>query len=377
MLEVKLKKRKGTALLVALLIMGVLLAISLALSTLILRETRITKDLLDSGAAYYAAESGIELALYNLNNNLPGWQPEPTDAKSDYKFFDVSDVAVGEFKVKNRCSAYPCLDEEEFDLMSPSSPEVFYDVLDLNESINIPLFIVNEAGNGVKVENFTVEFYAAFDPKNHLDIPFKDLSSWDVLRWKVFGLSEDKGVTESISDFTAFSIIQGGDTEGTFAVRAGYPSWFGTIACGSENPSINCLEYVNHSGIENCDNTHAREYYLYTNGEVGVESCYGIDDFLKNHNLNYLSLTNLINPAVFKDVDKDKASKLYFRVELFNKETAREVADITSNGYSGNSKQSINVQIRRGSFMPVFHFSLYSTYKEAGHDFQYWYGEEE
>ena len=118
--------------------------------------------------------------------------------------------------------------------------------------------------------------------------------------------------------------------------------------------------------------------------------CYSIKAFLGAHRLNYLTLTNLINPAVFNDgLDKDANSRLYYRVELFTEngagQTVREVADLTANGYSGDSKQSINVQIKRGSFMPVFNFSLYSTYKsnkdegdgDGVHDWDYWYGAKE
>ena len=122
-----------------------------------------------------------------------------------------------------------------------------------------------------------------------------------------------------------------------------------------------------------CDNTQAREFYLYekTSEERklnSVQNCYNISDFLDNHYLNYLTLTNLINSAVF-DGENPAYEKLYYRVEFFEKgentsnEVVREVADIIADGFSGNNKQSINAKIKRGSFMPVFNFSLYSTYE--------------
>lgn len=205
MLEFIIKNKRGSALLVALLIMGVLMAISLGLSTLVLRETIVTKDLLDAGRAYYAAESGIEIALSNLENKLPGWEPAVDD--SGYKPFKIDEdlAAIGEFKVKNRCKAYPCFDENEFDINS-ATPRQFYDVLDLNESINIPLFVVKD-GKNVPVTDFVVEFYATFDPDQDLNFNGAKLSGWDVLRWKVFGIKDTgaESVTETISDFTALS----------------------------------------------------------------------------------------------------------------------------------------------------------------------------
>ena len=97
--------RKGTALLVALLIMGVLISISVALSVLILRELRITRESLDSGKAYYAAEAGVEEALYFLNTELPGWHEDGATK-------DLGADAQFDYTVKNTCNSYPCYDEE-------------------------------------------------------------------------------------------------------------------------------------------------------------------------------------------------------------------------------------------------------------------------
>lgn len=399
--------RNGTALLVALLVMGVLIAISLILSSLILREIRITKDLIDSGKAYYAAESGIEMSLYGLNNNLPGWQPR-------YKSFKVDEEynAVGEYKVDNRCNSYPCF-ESGFDLKGVPAKE-FYDVLDLNEAITIPLFIAEDDGSVKDVEHFTVEFFAPFNPVEHLNISSEDLYGWDVLRWKIFGIHKDVNVnvTETISDFTAVNMVNTQDSE-DFMTNSSKPSWFGTISCSQDlseeqkksryATGIECIPYfvgsasgelveidpeefgqVSKIFAGRCSQTEAREYYAYQYiGDerklISINGCYSIRAFLEEHKLNYLSLTNLINPAVFvSDVDKEALSKLYFRVELFTDQTVREFADITSDGYSGKTKKSINVKIKRGSFMPVFNFSLYSTYmdEEAQHGYDYWYEEE-
>jgi len=426
LIKQKLSDKRGTALLVALLVMGVLIAISLALSSLVLRELKTTKEVIDSGRAFYAAESGIEVALYKLNNNLPGWEtPE-----KNYLPFEVDEerLAVGEYRVNNTCNAYPCFDEE-FEVSEEFKPPLvaYYDLLDLNETITIPLFVVREGPGGVvervEVEDFTVEFFAKFRPLEHFRQDVKDafnisessagrLYGWDIMRWKVFGISNDNGGTETISDFTALSTFNEADEDGNYQTDAAEPSWFGSVACqqgGGDRytDEIMCNPYystVTQGPIEVgnqealrlniCDNTQAREHYVYINGEVSVVDCYSIRDFLAGHRLNYLTLTNLMNPSVFRDdlskVQTRALSQLYFRVELFGSgeqtltgvtggETVREFASITSNGYSGDSKQTIKVKIRRGSFMPVFNFSLYSTYigGEEGHDVEYWYGEQE
>ncbi len=400
-----IKDIKGTALLVALLVMGVLVAIGLALSSLVFRELVITKEFLDAGRAYYTAESGVEIALYAIENHLPGWQPNDRIAK-----YEVADLK-GRYELKNRCSAYPCFDTEEYDAAGVGGTDlkVFYGVLDKNESIQIPLFVVDASATVIPVGDFTVEFYATFDPKN--DLKFEDnenLESWDILRWKIFGFpcsdevfsSDDCfSITDSISDFTAFSLVNSGkaellDDSDIIMNHSALPAWFGTVKCDDENgvdrltDKIGCLTYewsgnvleyspsdqIASNFLGFCDNTQAREYYLYkATSEVreldDVQKCYSIKTFLGKHYLNYLTLTNLINSAVFND-ENPAHEKIYYRVEFFadgegtGNETVREVADITADGFSGDNKQSINVKMNRGSFMPVFNFSLYSTYEE-------------
>lgn len=425
-----LKNNRGTALLTALLVMGVLIAVSLALSVLILREGSIVKATLDGGKAYYAAESGIEIALYKLQTGLP-----QTVAKS----FELGEGTSGNYKLKNTCKAYPCFDEEEYDLYSTDGVPVplmeYYDVLDLNESIMLPLFVVKD-GVEVPVGDFTVEFYGAFkweDFTEGLKVgeseanPVKFLSSWDVLRWKIFGLNEDNGKTESISDFTAISdmaqkSVVGDGTKGEdYITTAGIPSWFGSVDCDEPGDrytdKITCGSYGQAQGINGeginledqeagvfagvCFNTEAREVYIYADDAEGgtevqsVQECYLIKEFLKREKvkLKYLSLTNLMNPSVFDqslesgltEDERMAKSRIFFRVELFasdeivnsGNETVREFADITASGESGDSKQSINVKMQRGSFMPVFHFSLYSTYKEGADGWDTYYGAEE
>ncbi|MBD3330561.1 hypothetical protein GF354_03445 [Candidatus Peregrinibacteria bacterium] len=385
---------KGSALLVALLIMGVLISISLALSGLIFREVRVTKALLDSGKAYYAAESGVEEALYYLNTELPGWSTDRNIGKT-------SDSSAFEYEVKNACNSYPCFDSGEYEVRNVPY-EVFYDVLNLNETLTIPLFTVKD-GEIQSVTDFTVEFFPAFDPST--DLKIKNVSGWDILRWKIFGMTKigDSYETESIGDFTAFSSGSAPNGENIFA-NVERPSWFGTVDCddsglerGSSIGGIKCPTYVlNISNSEDgkvCTNTQARDYWGYQEGEVRtIHDCYEIGKFLEDHSagknnstgLNYLTLTNMMNPSVLDDqkfwskAEREKASRLYFRIETYDKDTVREFAEIVSNGYSGSSKQSLSVQIRRGSFMPVFNFSLYSTYKdeEEGEGDDYWTGGE-
>lgn len=374
----------GTALLTAMLIMGVLIAISIALSSLVIREVRVTRELMDAGKAFYAAESGVEEALYYLNNKLPGWS-EPGEGEFDNANFKYS--------IKNRCKSYPCIDNEEYDVGSVNDDmSAFYDVMELNESVLIPLFVVEKDDTGAEViksvKNFTVEFYGGFDPFTELKI--QDVSGWDILRWKVFGMKKDSQDynTDSISDFTAFVT----NSSGTAFADAEAPSWFGTIDCDASEVSghritdgIECRDYVPYQ-VGDCNaSLQARDYYgMDADGNITNTGCKNISEFVTDHQvgalagkatgLNYLSLTNIMNPAMFDEsvygtiAAREKASRIYFRVETYGDETVREVAEIVSDGYAGDSKQSIKVMKKRDSYMPVFNFSIYSTYGSQGQD---------
>jgi hypothetical protein len=215
-------------------------------------------------------------------------------------------------------------------------------------------------------------------------------------------------VTEAISDFTAFTKATGGEF-----TDAENPSWFGTVKCDGKNnvvdgsgvsvrvaEEITCSNYVvmpspvdpnNPQQTINCNaSTDARDFYGIENGEIRNQGCYSIKTFVDKlqpatggqspangaTGLNYLSLTNIMNPAMFDEkkystiVSREKASRIYFRVETYEDKTVREVAEIASDGYSGDSKQSIRVMKKRDSYMPVFNFSIYSTY---GSEDEYYY----
>lgn len=58
------KQNKGVSLLITLLIMSAFLAIALGISKLTLGEIKLVRDIPSSLIAYYAAEAGLERAIY-------------------------------------------------------------------------------------------------------------------------------------------------------------------------------------------------------------------------------------------------------------------------------------------------------------------------
>jgi len=61
-----LKNKKGTTLLLALLILAVIFVIAIGISNIILVQMKITGRVEDSVLAFYAADSGIECEFYNI-----------------------------------------------------------------------------------------------------------------------------------------------------------------------------------------------------------------------------------------------------------------------------------------------------------------------
>ena len=379
------KSEKGTALLVALLVMGILTSVSMAVSALIVRELQVTRLAVNAGKAYYAAESGVEIALLQLESNLPGFErddDEPAYGEDEFE-------AGFDWTIENLANEYPYLNSDDYDVTdAPAS--VYYGELALNESVTFPLF------NPFRdVKKFVVAYYVDFTSED-LDIGGGlDLSSWDILRWKIYGLTKEEGgfvggVTQSINDFTAVSTIIHDGNE--FATNAGQPSWFGSVSPNDMGDWLHSedVQYFNYyfkktmfeqvtstddegnSIVQDvyagtCLPTEAREHYSYGTPDAGADvvHCYPIKKFLENHTYNYLTLTNLMNQSVFPgdwtEADRLEKSKLYYRIESFDAELPREYADITSVGESGESSITLNVLKKRDSYLPVFNFALYHT----------------
>ena len=178
----------------------------------------------------------------------------------------------------------------------------------------------------------------------------------------------------------------------------------GGIQCIPYNGVVQSGHAKDGEPFQSCNNREARDYYYYENGEVNsIIGCYPIIDFMGQHmststeigttvnsatGLNYISLTNLMNPAMFKeDVGgnyrgKRDMSKIFYRLEAFDDteddmdtdQFVRDTAEIVSRGFSGDSKQSIEVRLKRGTYMPVFNFAIYST---TGSDNDYYIAEDE
>ncbi|MFC1810216.1 hypothetical protein ACFLZH_01840 [Patescibacteria group bacterium] len=376
-------KQKGSALIIALLIMGVLITLALGLSDLVIREVRITSDIINAGKAFYFAEAGVESALLDLHQTLPGYQRE--DAMIDGELvikgntFDINEDIDYTYRIENQTNSIPFIDTKIIDkeIAEGKPKQYMYNVLELNESVTIPLFIQKEDATIQNIKDFRVEYFidAKISPEWTDEIGNNVI---DMLRWKITGInsSSKQGTvcskyydpfpnsltTESVGDYVPANINQKGEM----------PSCLGTTEAKFTDPT-NGIEYKN-----DCANfwPWAREAFVFAPGPDGVPETikYTVDDanpvrieeFLDCHDTNYLTLSNIFNPSILlglSDFTKRNNAKIYYRFLVPNEDekAVREFAKITSVGTFNKSRKQIEAFIKPDSFMPVFNFSLYRT----------------
>jgi Tfp pilus assembly protein PilX len=67
-MAIKVKKRRGVAIYFAVLIMVLVLAMALGLATILFGQIKMASSMGDSVIAFYAADTGMEEALYRTSN---------------------------------------------------------------------------------------------------------------------------------------------------------------------------------------------------------------------------------------------------------------------------------------------------------------------
>lgn len=401
-------EKRASALLVAILVMGVLLTLTLGLSTLIVREIRQTADIVAAGQAYFAAEAGMENALLDLAENLPGY--ENVVLYPDMNAGQEDENLNYEYVIGNKGDKYPFFPDDQPVFLGPDSAipksvlydpgsgftDLTYNVLPLNESVTIPLFTVDDNGEVNNIQQFLVQYYVNFDDNLLKRTQIQDMANgssrslklddFDILRWKVFGNpcvagncdSPDLLKTDAISDFYPA-------TEGVSSER---PVCIGTPSMLSEY-NVNCFAPVIQDVIkvgefakvddlpwDKAGFSFARQCYVSEvtdqsvgslKGEVVMTQC-NIDRFIQTHTRNYVTLTNMVNPDLIgiNPETTPQYANIYYRIITsggVDNSIVREFADIRADGYSrgGDVRQSINAKLRLSSFLPVFNFSLYRT----------------
>jgi len=323
-----MKNRKGSALLVALVFAGLLTLVTVGVSSLISRETRIVSGLLTQTRAYYAAESGIELALLDVQENKPGFE-----ANTEILEISSDPMVAVKYKVASRTNRIPVLADYQLRLLGTVLDEsVSYNSLKLNESIKLPFTD--------DISDFVVEYY--YPLTGFLEST--QLNQFDILRWKLFGKNKKTGEIDSLNEFVPAS-----DQTRSKGTSPGSPVSLGP------NGDWNVGTFFPSTFDENSD-------------LVGSEMRIG--EFMQNHEQNYLILTNFLDPAKLSgtfDLERKDAATVYYRVrDLANLNTVTgsgnlvsPTSKIKSIGIAGGAERTLEVSVAPDSFLPIFDFALY------------------
>lgn len=177
------------------------------------------------------------------------------------------------------------------------------------ESVSLPLFYGDSTNSRVDLNYFKIDYSLDFNNT----VP----KSYDyALRWKVLGLDNGDYETESVSEVQSYD--------------ASYTSAMLSSADNGSHYDQDGPPYVNAPS-------------------------YPVSNFLNEHIFNYLVLMNLTEFDLNFTMDADDPNTQSEEI------TTCEYSLIEADGLSNGVKQSIDVQVKLDTFLPVFDFVLYQT----------------
>jgi hypothetical protein len=379
--------KKGSALLITLLMLGVLMTLTLGVSALVIREIGVSQSVVDANKAFYASEAGVEMALLELSEKGTGFEPNGKfDSEEGSEIFKIDPSFAYKYETSNRTDSVPSFPDEQpifvesatsidneglqiadckltnarnpfalaynKDQLYENCPRATYRKLPLNETHIIPLYSI-EDGSSENVEDFLVEYYLNLKDSNSLYGSFRELKleNFDVLRWKLYG-KPLTGVgaqrTESIADFYPGVTNNGPDRPvciGTDASIRAVKDLTKAETCVFPSLSKKPPQALGQGEAPALSDvtlwSAARECYL-TDAGAGVtggalikgttqeDDATGCQmrDFINNHKENYLILTNMVNPNIvgisnLRDPSQLARADIYYRV-LARKDTLTE-----------------------------------------------------
>lgn len=320
----------GSALLIALMLMSILMMLGLGVSNLVISQIKEGRLLIEKTKAWYAAEAGLEHAMLAVSSNPPGFEAKEKK--------ELADTGVGyEYQIRATASRIPAKESADVEL-----EEETYNILHHNETITIPLFRGTAEGDGVK--KFHADYYFAPELKLASGFLPDDL---DILRWKIFGIAKD-GAMEVMSEFVPAN-------KDSSAVA---PTCIGTEEKLSK--ALQCYVFATF---------YVRQLGASGSPELHKSETYPIAKFLAEHRQNFLVLTNISNVDLIATKigltsdEKKKIANIYYRVVEGENEPRLTLPyiEISVDGQAGETQQSLDIQVARDRVLPVFNYALYRT----------------
>jgi hypothetical protein len=346
-------KREGNALLIAILMTGILVLITVSLATLITAETRQIGKMIQNGKAQYLAEAGSETALYLIHQNRPGFEPTQND---EPLIININDTEKFSLNIDASTDQIPIVENYVEELVLDGGflqKSELFDTLFLNESITIPL--------QPDTVNFEFQYYLPVEA----EVPLAD---WDILLWKLFGQNQE-GNTDSMTEYLPASKPITGSEVG---ITANNPAKFGTAPGGWTNGIF--FEF---------SNGELNEFDINTNPDEAVdqnfqENYIEISRFLNEHTNNYLVVTNALNPrqinrgSLARGITLEEATRIKYRIctptcqavdenRISLQNLVPKFTVIESSGQFGQTTKELRTSVNREGFLPVFDFAIYRT----------------
>jgi hypothetical protein len=148
----KIKKQRGSSLLLALFVMGAMVVVGLGTASLSINQIKQSREIKKSTIAFYTAEAGIEEALYEWRKDV-----------SVEKIEDLWGHEVVPF-TNNATSSLSFFDQEE---------EIF-DQLKVNEIVSLDLYNKDDLSASTNIRSISLEWDGK--PSSWLEVTWKSLN---------------------------------------------------------------------------------------------------------------------------------------------------------------------------------------------------------
>jgi len=358
---------KGNALLIAILLTGILVLITVSLANLITAETRQLGQMIENGRAQYLAEAGSEAALFLVHQNRPGFEPKINNkplviSYDESKRYLPEPVEQFSLNIEASEQTLPIVEDyiRELSQGDVTYKSQLFDTLELNESISIPM----QPGT----TNFEFQYYMPVETDESVRLP-----EFDVLLWKLFGVNNNTNLTDFMTEYLPAAIPA--QREPRTAIS---PASFGTQGTGQ---TYNCgIKFEFSEGNED-DDIQPLSPEEVEESVNDPRPCDSVQEFVQNHNNKGLRLfvTNAVNPSMLSratlapSITLQEAAIIKYRIctpdcsTIDNPKSSGEenlvptFTRITSSGRYRDTEKRLRTSVNQEGFLPVFDFAIYRT----------------
>lgn len=389
----KIRSNKGVSLPMAIGLVSLLMIASVAVNELIIRALRSANQIESSDRAYFAAEAGIEDALYELSPHFAGYEtpdlpigsPEETDEARKADFNIDGDITwANRWEVKNLSNAEEFGTDTDENLTLKSNQKLIISLF--NDSQDLPSASVANAINTDLVDinhleftNFSINFSIPYDLEDDYSDAF------------AFGLTidndGDSAINEDSPENTGYCpgyayLTYDADCDGRENEDSIYDPVIYWKIIDDEGRSLTPLpgcmtDYVNPGGSEICEmdfkvsfeNKLQAGLVLSTEGwNDTLQEIVTIEDFLKTNydsrlpntkiQMEFTLMAPLEQATDMGGLRKLNIPHLEYSISSDIEDIPLPYFTIKSDGWYKDFKQSITTYVTPKTAVPLFDFTI-------------------